>query len=498
MSKRSLQLISGFLLAFTLLINPAFAQGAPAQWNYSFQNNNAQALYPGQVAIPQLGTQSCLGTVSGLITAGTCGGGSTVSSKAAMAALPTANGSIVYLSAGNASGLWQFTTVNRSTYVTNDPDQGANVAPTSDPTGASGAWVNTNSTLSQYDFGAVCNSSTDDAAKIQAVFNYSAFSGIPFKFKPGTCVIGSTVIDAADGDMSQAEFEANGKSSAFASYPSSVLVIGTTTSGGVVDNVNVTLPTMLDTSHTPGNDWSGQVAYGVSLINLNWSQVNASSINGFFGNMRLGGFGEGTAYNTVNLQNLTNGHDNLTFGAFNLAGWSNQNTIVGGKISNDSDETNISGTHGILMEISGASGNQADGNTIVGTALEGPVAVSLEYSGALDNTLVGVRFENNTPLLFCSGGNNYGNYILGGYKENLTYSSCSSTDQIGMLDHNGDYFPQALILGTAGSTTAPQILEGSGTPATGLGTIGSIYLNTAGGATTTLYVKTGSATWTAK
>lgn len=68
--------LSSILLAASLfvgIVNSVDAQTA-AQWNYSFVGNNAQATYPGQIAIPQLGTQNCLGTTGGLVGPGTCSG----------------------------------------------------------------------------------------------------------------------------------------------------------------------------------------------------------------------------------------------------------------------------------------------------------------------------------------------------------------------------------------------------------------------------------------
>jgi hypothetical protein len=54
----------------------------------------------------------------------------------------------------------------------------------------------------------------------------------------------------------------------------------------------------------------------------------------------------------------------------------------------------------------------------------------------------------------------------------------------------------AITLGAAGG---PQIKTGAGTPSGADGApIGSLYLNTNGGANTTLYVKTGATTWTPK
>lgn len=50
----------------------------------------------------------------------------------------------------------------------------------------------------------------------------------------------------------------------------------------------------------------------------------------------------------------------------------------------------------------------------------------------------------------------------------------------------------------ASSFEAPKTHFGTGAPDNGLGSQGDLYLRTDGGATTTLYVKTGASTWTAK
>lgn len=46
--------------------------------------------------------------------------------------------------------------------------------------------------------------------------------------------------------------------------------------------------------------------------------------------------------------------------------------------------------------------------------------------------------------------------------------------------------------------SSPKIHYGTTTPSNGLGSIGDLFLNTTGGVSATLYVKTGSSTWTAK
>lgn len=69
--KKVVGLFWAFWLALTL---GAFAQGAPEQWSYSTPGGVPQASYPGQVSIPQLGTQNCIGATSGLLGPGACSG----------------------------------------------------------------------------------------------------------------------------------------------------------------------------------------------------------------------------------------------------------------------------------------------------------------------------------------------------------------------------------------------------------------------------------------
>lgn len=479
---------------------------APAQWNYSFEQGTAQASYPGKVAVPALGTLDCIGADSGVLVAGTCGGGGggdipLEATKADIAGLTATSGAAAYLTLTNEQGMFVYDADNLSTEVTNDPNEGVNIPPTSDPTGASGAWVRQfDGGLSQYWFGAVGDGTADDTAAIQAVFNYSAFSKLPMLFRPGTHLITSPVIDAGNGDMSAATFDADGSSSNFTAYPNSVLVIGDTTSGGEALNVSVTLPQLVNTTHVQGSGWSGQTAIGVSLINLDYSDIVETSIYGFLNGLKIGGFGHGTAYNTIILGNLTSNANELVFLAFDAVGWANQNTVIGGKLSNDTNETNTTGTHGIEFISFGAGDPAPDGNTILGSSVEGPVAIAAEFATAIDNVLNGVRFElPSASLIFVTGTNNVGNMIVGGYKRNISFNNAAGSNPgITMFDETGNYITQPMILGTPGVATNPEILTGTGVPSTSLGTIGSLYLNLSGGSTTTLYVKTGASTWTAK
>lgn len=83
-------------------------------------------------------------------------------------------------------------------------------------------------------------------------------------------------------------------------------------------------------------------------------------------------------------------------------------------------------------------------------------------------------------------------------------NSSGSTAYVGGL-YLSENIPAKEVSGTGGGVTqsgGPQIYTGPDEPATvvgnSYGSIGDIYINTAGGAATTFYVKTGASTWTAK
>ena len=77
------------------------------------------------------------------VEAGGSGGGSgaMVATLVELAALPTANGAAVTLTAKGREGLFTFDSANHSALVTADARKGIYVAPTAAPSGASGAWV---------------------------------------------------------------------------------------------------------------------------------------------------------------------------------------------------------------------------------------------------------------------------------------------------------------------------------------------------------------------
>lgn len=99
------------------------------------------------------------------------GGSDTIQAVPDRAALASVSPSLiqVYLSEAGREGVFKWDGSNLSTKVSADPQQGVYVAPSSDPTGASGAWVRQfDGPLSVEWFGAVGNGIADDEVAVDA------------------------------------------------------------------------------------------------------------------------------------------------------------------------------------------------------------------------------------------------------------------------------------------------------------------------------------------
>lgn len=95
------------------------------------------------------------------------GSATTLATRSAMMAAPTGRASML-VEPGH-EGLFLFDASNRAADVAGDPRQGIYVAPSADPSGASGAWVRTfNGPIDPRWFGALLDNASDDGAAIAA------------------------------------------------------------------------------------------------------------------------------------------------------------------------------------------------------------------------------------------------------------------------------------------------------------------------------------------
>ena len=123
-----------------------------------------------------------------------------VSDRTALAniASPSAN-DMAYLSESGRRGNFVFDASDLSTKVTSDPQQGVYVAPTSDATGASGAWVREFEKLQAEFFGCVGDNSTDNDTAGNAAIAFALANGLrDIHFGPGTFLFGDTLEPASE------------------------------------------------------------------------------------------------------------------------------------------------------------------------------------------------------------------------------------------------------------------------------------------------------------
>jgi hypothetical protein len=107
-----------------------------------------------------------------IATAASVSGLTTVASIAALASLAVPADSAAYLIEGNRSGLFEFVADDLSAIVAVDTENGIYVAPDSDPTGATGAWVRYFTGLAdQRWWGAIGDGVTDNYTALQTSIN---------------------------------------------------------------------------------------------------------------------------------------------------------------------------------------------------------------------------------------------------------------------------------------------------------------------------------------
>src|SRR5688572_10494161 len=105
---------------------------------------------------------------------------STVASRTALAALAPGAGDVAFLSEAGREGEFKWSGSNLSTAVAADSRQGIYVAPASDTTGASGAWVRVIEELVDVRwFGVAADNSTDDYAAFAAAIAFCASRRVP-------------------------------------------------------------------------------------------------------------------------------------------------------------------------------------------------------------------------------------------------------------------------------------------------------------------------------
>lgn len=108
-----------------------------------------------------------------------------IPSIAALEALTPNNGDAAYLRLSGRSGGFIFSTADLSSVVSADAAQGVYIAPASDATGASGAWVRQYETLKPEYFGALGDDATDDLTALTAATTWAHLNSVPLHLAKG-------------------------------------------------------------------------------------------------------------------------------------------------------------------------------------------------------------------------------------------------------------------------------------------------------------------------
>jgi hypothetical protein len=113
----------------------------------------------------------------GPVTVATSASGTAASTKAGIAGIATPTNGQASILTGLGGGSHTFNSANLSAYVTNDPLKGVYIAPASDTTGASGAWVRDGDILTPPMFGGVTNYKQGNRATGTPVYGESSTLG---------------------------------------------------------------------------------------------------------------------------------------------------------------------------------------------------------------------------------------------------------------------------------------------------------------------------------
>lgn len=199
------KLLGALLVLFSLLVVSGVEAQTPKQWSYSTVGGTPQASYPGKVAVPLLPSAPCVNTNgSGVFGVGSCllpgSGMSVAATRSALAALPSASNPVVWLQESGRQGSFQWSGTSHATDVTNDPNQCVYVAPASDPTGASGAYVRSYGVFFASFCGVVGDGVTDDTAAVNAAIAFDNYKGGgPISFENLTGIAVSSTITIGNG-----------------------------------------------------------------------------------------------------------------------------------------------------------------------------------------------------------------------------------------------------------------------------------------------------------
>ena len=200
----------------------------------------------------------------------------------------------------------------------------------------------------------------------------------------GTYALSSPIIVTSHLDASAATIHYTGTGVA--------VQVGAGGAGVLILAKSIQLPKVVNLAKTRRGWAQVEGSVGVRVINANACQIVVPYVTNFETSLEMRGEAAGNVLNVITLGRLSNSKIGQRFTA-DADGWVNQNTFIGGQIDMESDEGDrVAGTRYILMDNTPSAVN---GNTWLGTSLEGNgPEYSIECPG-VDNLWIGCRFESS-------------------------------------------------------------------------------------------------------
>lgn len=283
----------------------------------------------------------------------------------------------------------------------------------------------------------------DVTSAIQSALDYCKNNGAKLIGQPGIYRTSATLNIVCDADMGQMLISCPGATVAVA------VRIGTTTgtNSEEIINLQVIAPKVVNSSKT-GLGWSGfKNSVGIELANLYTSQITIGDVRNFGIGVRVGGYTQGCAYNSIYFGILFDNLVTLLLQKQGASGVSNQNTFYGGQYGKTGAEgTLIPDAYAIFCDTS------TNNNTFINPSTEADGDLFQYYfRNSSFNTIVNPRFEIPDGGRVCFDSSSVGgidsNVFINGYSfnaPNFTYAGVGTSVNNKFVGQKyGDYYGYA-------------------------------------------------------
>lgn len=275
--------------------------------------------------------------------------------------------------------------------------------------------------LTPEDFGATGDGVADDLAELQALHDYCASNGVPYRYPGKTYHIGAgTLTIKSSGDASAATITATASNGG--GTPTKAVVVGSTGTSDEIFRIRVLLPKVTNSSKTT-TGWTGfDQSIGVEISNLYESVVINRMVRGFGFGIKMTSVDTGCVYNEIFIGTLQDNRKNLQIAPGGTTGWVNENTFIGGRYQHQSAEgTNVAGVMNIYIVDSTTS--SPNNNVFLRPCIEGNVAAYHLWCEGGQNQFISGRYEASPCNVHFKGANSGDNMIVGGYNpQAITFS----------------------------------------------------------------------------